>query len=121
MGAPGRVYARPVQRKFPGEWAVIYSQVSRINRRHVRSLAHARYRGGLLQKLGLVLLLSLSSLGSAHAADEGKPLTREELRKTHWTIEADWLLYCRNHRLGEARQNIRRAVVAIHGKQRNAK
>ncbi len=44
----------------------------------------------------------------------------DQVCKTHWTIEDDWLPYCRNQRLGEPRDSIRRAVVIIHGKQRNA-
>lgn len=52
---------------------------------------------------------------------EHQPLATEEVCKTHWTIEDDWLPYCRTQRLGEERQGIRRAVVVIHGKQRNAK
>jgi len=75
--------------------------------------------------LAPLALLSLASFGpdnSALAADtEERPLGAEELCKTHWTIENDWLPYCRNQRLGELRESIRRAVIVIHGKERNAK
>ena len=38
----------------------------------------------------------------------------------YWGIGADSLTYCRNERLGEIRPGIRRAVVIVHGKKRNA-
>jgi hypothetical protein len=74
-------------------------------------------------------LVSVSLLGAqpltgsnALAAEpEERPLGADELCKTHWTIENDWLPYCRNQRLGELRDSIRRAVIVIHGKERNAK
>jgi hypothetical protein len=60
--------------------------------------------------------------GLAAAEDtEARPVAANELCKTHWTIDIDWLPYCRNQRLGELRETIRRAVIVIHGKQRNAK
>ena len=37
-----------------------------------------------------------------------------------WSIGDDSLTYCRNEKLGEVRPAIRRAVVIVHGKQRNA-
>lgn len=67
-------------------------------------------------------LLLTSSLASAQGKDsEARPIGPDELCKTHWTIDLDWLPYCRNQRLGELRDTIRRAVIVIHGKQRNAK
>jgi hypothetical protein len=61
-----------------------------------------------------------TSLASAEE-NEARAITGEELCKTHWTIDLDWLPYCRNQRIGELRETIRRAVIVIHGKQRNAK
>lgn len=56
------------------------------------------------------------------AAAEGEAaLSNDELCKTHWTIDSAWLPYCRNLRLGETRESIQRAVIVIHGKERNAK
>jgi hypothetical protein len=69
-----------------------------------------------------MLPLLLTSLASAQGKDsEARPIGPDELCKTHWTIDLDWLPYCRNQRLGELRDTIRRAVIVIHGKQRNAK
>ena len=70
--------------------------------------------------LALLPLLLGTSLASAEE-NEARAITGEELCKTHWTIDLDWLPYCRNQRIGELRANIRRAVIVIHGKQRNAK
>src|SRR5690606_8230274 len=68
------------------------------------------------------LVASPLAAGNALAAEPAeRPLSADELCKTHWTIEDDWLPYCRNQRLGELRESIRRAVIVIHGKERNAK
>jgi pimeloyl-ACP methyl ester carboxylesterase len=68
---------------------------------------------------GLALLLGV---GHARAEDiESRPINPAELCGMYWTIDADWLPYCRTQRLGELRQTIRRAVVVVHGKNRNAK
>lgn len=71
------------------------------------------------------MLFASSLLGSAGVALGADPdhraLAADEVCKTHWTIEEDWLPYCRTQRLGEERTGIRRAVVVIHGKRRNAK
>lgn len=70
-------------------------------------------------------LLSSALIGGTSPAlaaeSEQRALAADEVCKTHWTIEDDWLPYCRTQRLGEERVGIRRAVVVIHGKQRNAK
>jgi hypothetical protein len=47
-------------------------------------------------------LLFTSSLASAQDT-EARPIGPDELCKTHWTIDLDWLPYCRNQRLGELR------------------
>ncbi|HWO13003.1 MAG TPA: hypothetical protein VNN80_26065 [Polyangiaceae bacterium] len=68
---------------------------------------------------GLSFLLGV---GDARAENiEARPINATELCNMYWTVDADWLPYCRTQRLGEIRPNIRRAVVVVHGKQRNAK
>lgn len=74
----------------------------------------------LKRYLPLLAALQLSAL-PAEADSESNALATNELCKTHWTIDADWLPYCRNQRLGETRESISRAVIVIHGKERNAK
>lgn len=84
-------------------------------RHHLRS---ARLRAA---RWLVALPLALSSAEALAEVDESRPVPAGELCKTHWTIGADWLPYCRNQRLGEHRQSIRRAVIVIHGTHRNAK
>ena len=78
------------------------------------------FRARPLRWLAASTLLFATQLASAQE-NEGRAIVTDELCKTHWTIDIDWLPYCRNQRLGELRDTIRRAVVVIHGKQRNAK
>ena len=68
-----------------------------------------------------LLPLLLGTSPATAEENEARAITGEELCKTHWTIDLDWLPYCRNQRIGELRDSIRRAVIVIHGKQRNAK
>lgn len=77
-------------------------------------------RARSLRWLCALPLLLCTRLASAEDS-EARPIALDELCKTHWTIDLDWLPYCRNQRLGELRETIRRAVIVIHGKQRNAK
>jgi hypothetical protein len=70
--------------------------------------------------LAALPLLLCTRLASAEDT-EARAIAADELCKTHWTIDIDWLPYCRNQRLGELRDTIQRAVIVIHGKQRNAK
>jgi hypothetical protein len=51
---------------------------------------------------------------------DGAPVDAAGLCKMYWGIGADSLTYCRNERLGELRPAMRRAVVVVHGKNRNA-
>lgn len=69
----------------------------------------------------LVGLALLFSSARAVADDtEGRPIDAAGLCKMFWGIGTDSLTYCRNERLGEVRPAMRRAVVVVHGKQRNA-
>ncbi|HKO91314.1 MAG TPA: hypothetical protein VJU61_09190, partial [Polyangiaceae bacterium] len=70
--------------------------------------------GRWLAPLALLLNTSLA----AAEENETRAIAGEALCKTHWTIDLDWLPYCRNQRIGELRETIRRAVIVIHGKQR---
>jgi hypothetical protein len=66
-------------------------------------------------------LIGAEARGGAPDDAEARSVGAGELCKTHWTIDGDWLPYCRNQRLGERRETIRRAVIVIHGKHRNAR
>ncbi len=45
----------------------------------------------------------------------------KDLCPWHVRVDGDWIPYCRNLRLGPTRGHIRRAVIVLHGKNRNAR
>ncbi len=53
-------------------------------------------------------------------AKETRTIDATGLCKMFWGIGNDSFTYCRNERIGEVRPAIRRAVVVVHGKHRNA-
>lgn len=75
-------------------------------------------------RLLLLLLATLALtwlLPAAASAESTVAIGDDELCKYHWTIGDAWLPYCRTERLGETREHVERAIVVIHGKNRNAK
>jgi pimeloyl-ACP methyl ester carboxylesterase len=66
------------------------------------------------------LWLLFSSAGAAADEPEARTIDAAGLCKMYWGIGADQLTYCRNERMGEMRPAMRRAVVIVHGKNRNA-
>ncbi len=81
-----------------------------------------RYHADLRRLAASQLLLWLAILlprPAAAAAPEA--ISEDDLCKTHITVDESFIPYCRNERLGEPRDSIRRAVVLIHGKLRNAR
>ena len=60
------------------------------------------FRARPLRWLAASTLLFATQLASAQE-NEGRAIVTDELCKTHWTIDIDWLPYCRNQRLGERR------------------
>jgi pimeloyl-ACP methyl ester carboxylesterase len=57
----------------------------------------------------------------AMAEPSASAIVESELCKTHWTIGDAWLPYCRNERIGESREHVQRAVIVVHGTNRNAR
>ncbi len=61
-----------------------------------------------------------ASRGASVDADS-QALGAKDLCPWHLRVDGDWIPYCRNLRLGPRRTHIRRAVIVLHGKNRNAR